>query len=42
MCIGSPADVLTPANLEAVFKVKTNLYQDPWGFGAVSARNGVG
>ena len=42
VCIGSPADVLTPANLEAVFKVKTNLYQDPWGFWAVSARNGVG
>jgi iron complex transport system ATP-binding protein len=42
VCAGSPAHVLTPANLEAVFKVKTNLYQDPWGFWAVSARNGVG
>jgi len=42
VCTGSPRDVLTPANLEAVFNVKTNLYQDPWGFWAVSARNGAG
>ncbi|BBB47802.1 ABC transporter ATP-binding protein [Pelolinea submarina] len=42
ICAGSPVDVLTPENLEAVFNVKTNLYRDPWGFWAVSARNGTG
>ncbi|MDK2980338.1 MAG: cobalamin transport system ATP-binding protein [Chloroflexota bacterium] len=41
VCTGSPLEVLTPDNLAAVFHVKTHLYQDPWGFWAVSARNGV-
>ncbi len=34
--VGAPEQVLTPANLQAVFGVQAHLYRDPWGQWAVS------
>jgi len=39
-CAGSPEQVLTPANLSAVFGVDAHLYRDPHGYWALSIKNG--
>lgn len=41
-CAGSPAQVLTPENLSAVFGVDAHLYRDPHGYWALSIKNGNG
>jgi len=36
---GKPQDVLTEENLRSVFGIKAKLYQDPWGYWALSVRS---
>ncbi len=38
--VGEPEKVLTEDNLQTVFGIKAKLYQDPWGYWAVSVRSG--
>jgi iron complex transport system ATP-binding protein len=38
--IGKPEKVLTEDNLQTVFGIEARLYQDPWGYWAISVRSG--
>ncbi len=37
---GNPGEVLTEDNLNTVFGIEAKLYQDPWGYWALSVRSG--